>query len=125
MKKGRKNQSQSVFNEESLHFRLCHGCWHLNESISEVTQCERCHRVFPTQYSSEMIHLTRADLRMPDRDEEGEADPPIGTGMFPTELWEEEDEDEDEDDLFTEEESEDSNRFGGESIGLTGLRVRW
>lgn len=28
--------------QETIHFRLCHLCFHLNESPQEIHRCERC-----------------------------------------------------------------------------------
>jgi hypothetical protein len=69
-----------------------------------------------------MIHLTRADLRQ-EEDEEEERELRPGVGMFPTELWDEDDLDDE--DLFADDEREESNEFRQGATGLTGLRVRW
>ncbi len=34
----------SLRSEHKLHLRLCHFCFHLNESYLEVSRCERCKR---------------------------------------------------------------------------------
>ena len=45
-------------NQESLHFRLCHLCFHLNESSTEVDKCLRCHASFkPDVDTAEEIEL--------------------------------------------------------------------
>ena len=106
MKKRRKSQSQSVFSEEHLHFRLCHGCWYLNQSNSEVTQCERCHRAFPSQYPREMFAA-------------GGEDPFAASGLMPGNGME------DDEDAFEDESLDDSADFRQAGFGLTGLSVRW
>ncbi len=45
----KKNQPSSPYSlgvkaDEQLHFRLCHVCLHLNESESDIEQCQRCQR---------------------------------------------------------------------------------
>ena len=48
MSRKRKRRLRSVPPECSedgtLHFRLCHFCFNLNESSKEITQCQKCHR---------------------------------------------------------------------------------
>ena len=38
----RVKRQQSLVQPESIHFRLCHMCLHLNESAQEIHRCERC-----------------------------------------------------------------------------------
>jgi hypothetical protein len=38
----KKDEPNSRISHESIHFRLCHYCFHLNESDTEVLKCEGC-----------------------------------------------------------------------------------
>lgn len=108
MKKRRKIPSQSVFNEESLHFRICHGCWHLNESSSEVMQCERCQRAFPSQFTHELLAAG-----------EGLS---LFSGLEPGNGLADEEEDED---PFEEDARLDDSTDYTDVGAVTGLSVRW
>jgi len=53
--RGRKKQTSllplAVGDDESLHFRLCHICFYLNESLNEITRCERCRKNLSFNYA--------------------------------------------------------------------------
>lgn len=47
--------------EESIHFRLCHLCLHLNESPNEVNRCEQCAHEFHSVNDYLMSDADEAD----------------------------------------------------------------
>ncbi|MBI1861096.1 MAG: hypothetical protein HYR96_09290 [Deltaproteobacteria bacterium] len=42
MKKRSKKERPRPVREESIHFRLCHLCFNLNEAAVEIHRCEKC-----------------------------------------------------------------------------------
>ncbi len=111
--------SSKVLQEEPLHFRLCHGCWHLNESNAEVTQCGKCQRAFPSQYSQELFAAQELAESVF-----------AGTRLMPGNGLEDQDDEEgenaqddvdfDDDDML-----DDSTDFRNSGFGLMGLSVLW
>jgi hypothetical protein len=54
--------------EASVHFRLCHFCFHLNESPTEATQCARCQRSLAAEVKS--LQLSRKALQQEEEEYE-------------------------------------------------------
>lgn len=82
---------------EAIHFRLCHICFHLNESSSEIIRCQSCRKYLSVEPIWEYLEgrqKARQKRRVQDDDDEDEDEetetftkriPPILTGL--SVLW--------------------------------------
>lgn len=71
-KRAQKGRSRSTVTDESIHFRLCHLCLHLNESPHEINRCEKCGHDY---YSVADYLMSEEEVELGDADDASEGGP--------------------------------------------------
>lgn len=79
-------------NDDFVHIRLCHFCFFLNESNSDVYRCESCRKLLTVEPFWGYLDEQDRGVKKPTAQEEdeetpssGEAQPPLITGL--SVLW--------------------------------------